>query len=450
MEGKWIRGRTIGYGSMATVYLATSVESGEVFAVKSKELAHAEDLKNEQSILCSLNSPYVVSYLGYDTTIEGSKRHQVYNLFMEYEPNGSLSDEIKKKGGWLSEDQVRVRSSEILHGLAHLHEQQIVHCDIKSQNILISSNGCAKIADFGCSKKGLNGEKIRGTPIFMAPEVARGEEQRSPADIWALGCVIIEMFTGNSPWISSSDPFSAMHRIGFSDSVPVVPNWISDEAKDFLSKCLKRDSNERWSTKELLNHPFVASAVSKQSMSNWVSPTSNLDTEFWNSISSDDEGEDEEELYGFEIIRILSDGICEFPDWTEDEQSWITVRSNEEIESVSCDDEEIMISDGDLEFSFVSYSLSEIRELLEGNVVELEQGISALLTYLLTFKMSPQKPKSYVTANGCFVPPPFLQDSNVFPFPKPIPKLPILTNHHSKIHKIQKIQTQSHPNNNNK
>ncbi|KAJ4752392.1 hypothetical protein LUZ62_086797 [Rhynchospora pubera] len=260
MVKQWIRCQKLGRGHNATVYLAKSATSGRLFAVKSKQLSQARDLQREQSILCSLHSPHIISYLGWDITTNTTTMQSVYNLHMEYAPRGSLSDEIKKKGGMLSEGRIRARTREILHGLVYLHDKGVIHCDIKPQNILIGSDGCAKIADFGCAKWDCmpNIEPIRGMLNIMAPEVARGEKQGKTADIWALGCTVIEMATGQSPWKDVHDPISAMQRIGLSHEVPVMPSWLSLEAKDFLSKCFRRDWRQRWSCKRLLRHPFVS------------------------------------------------------------------------------------------------------------------------------------------------------------------------------------------------
>ncbi|XP_078174964.1 mitogen-activated protein kinase kinase kinase 18-like [Carex rostrata] len=367
MEKQWQRGPTIGHGSCATVYLATSSMSGDVFAVKSKEFSQAGDLQTEQSILCSLNSPHVVSCLGFDISSDASTKQLMYNLFLEYAPGGSLSDEIKRNGGWLIEDKIKSYTSEILHGLVYLHEQGVVHCDIKSQNVLIGSNSRAKVADFGCAKKGFTSKKdqVRGTPIFMAPEVARGEEQGMPADIWALGCTVIEMAKGGSPWDDLSDPISAMHKIGFSEEVPTVPGWLTEEAKDFLSKCFERDCKERRSAKELLKHPFITSSVSKQSsVETWVSPTSNLDQRFWESFSSLEGDEEEDEERDANLSERIKSLIGEFngePDWNCDDESWVTVRSNgetielEEETIVTSENQEIYaVNEINLESSFVS------------------------------------------------------------------------------------------------
>ncbi|XP_027174593.1 mitogen-activated protein kinase kinase kinase 18-like [Coffea eugenioides] len=206
--GCWTRGPIIGRGSSATVSLATTA-SGELLAVKSADLSCSSLLQKEKSLISELSSPYIVKYVGCDVTTENDK--PLYNLLMEYVPGGTLSDQIRKQGGPLEESMIQVFAHQILQGLDYLHLNGIVHCDIKGQNVLIGRDG-AKIGDLGCARmveegNGMAGKSvIAGTPMFMAPEVARGEEQGFAADIWALGCTIIEVATGNNPWPDMEDP----------------------------------------------------------------------------------------------------------------------------------------------------------------------------------------------------------------------------------------------------
>ena len=227
---------------------------------------------------------------------------------------------------------VRADTRAVLLGLQYLHSNRIVHCDVKSENILITGDGL-KIGDLGCAR--LAGDfsgSIRGTPAFMAPEVARGEEQGFAADVWALGCTVIEMATGKPPWTDVSDPISAVYRIGFSDDVPEIPPWMSEEAKDFLGKCLMRDPMKRWSVAELLLHPFVNEASlspMETYRSSSITPTSVLDQSFWSSSI--------QELHQIhkkswdspkERIRFLSTSGS--PNWVCDE-NWVTVRNGSMI-----------------------------------------------------------------------------------------------------------------------
>ncbi|KAF2304712.1 hypothetical protein GH714_037566 [Hevea brasiliensis] len=213
----WTRGRTIGRGSTSTVSIAALDQSGQAFAVKSAELSQSEFLQREQRILSALSCPQIIAYKGFDITRENGKL--LYNIFLEYAPGGTIMDAIRKHGGWLDESFIRSYTRQILLGLHHLHSNGILHRDIKCHNILVTSDG-AKIADLGCAKQVdevvATKTPIAGTPVYMAPEVVRGEHQGFPADVWALGCTVVEMATGRAPWTNISDPVSALYQIGFS------------------------------------------------------------------------------------------------------------------------------------------------------------------------------------------------------------------------------------------
>lgn len=337
----WKRGRTIGVGSSATVSLARSCVSGEVFAVKSASLSHSHSLHVEQEILSTLSCPQVVSYKGCNISTENG--NVLYNLCLEYAPAGTLSDEVRRQGGSLTESTMRSYTRQILLGMEYLHANGIVHCDIKGHNILVTDEG-AKLADFGCARR-VNGDHygsvtICGTPLYMAPEAARGEQQGFPADVWALGCTIIEMATGQAPWPSVTDPVSGLYCIGFSGDVPAIPSSLSKQGREFLSKCLKRDPLERWSASELLKHSFLL-----EEEPCWNSPTTVLDHGLWDLEQFDDM---EWEIStcsdsARERIRRLSEGNVDTAslmlNWGCD-GDWVTVRSNKEVDILPQDDDQ--------------------------------------------------------------------------------------------------------------
>ncbi|KAJ6329413.1 hypothetical protein OIU77_010982 [Salix suchowensis] len=311
----WTRGHTIGHGSTATVSVATAIQSGDVFAVKSVELSQSEFLRREQKILSSIVSPFIVSYKGCDITRKHSK--VMYNLFLEYMPDGSLRNAIHAHGGGrLGESLIRVFTCQILQGLDYLHLNGLVHCDIKSSNILVGERG-AKIADFG------------GLPATYGP----------------LGCTIIEMASGGAPWHNVSDPVSIIYRVGYSGHLPEFPCCLSEQARDFLDKCLRRDPKERWTASQLLAHPFLVGEFNKQvqeSNSSSTSPTSILDQTFWNSLDEPESLESvvsapssSSESSAGERIRALS-RLSGPPDWDCDDQNWIAAReySSEEGDTV--------------------------------------------------------------------------------------------------------------------
>ncbi|KAK3040450.1 hypothetical protein RJ639_028699 [Escallonia herrerae] len=375
----WSRGHAIGRGSSATVSVATS-GSGDIFAVKSIELPQSEFLQREQQFLSSLCHPYVVTYKGCDITRENNTF--MYNLSMEYMSGGTLSDAVCDKGGRLDEALMGYYTSQMLQGLDYLHSRGIVHCDIKGRNVLIGEKG-AKIADLGCAKWNNPGTghttaavPIGGTPMFMAPEVARGEDQGFPADTWALGCTVIEMATGRPPWPIVNDPMSVLYRIAFSGELPEFPDFLSSQARDFLSKCLRRDPKERWTAKQLLKHPFLEEFISPEKQSqdiNTSSPTSILDQGIWNSM------EELEILGGIVNTNSLNSPASRIgklsaesglPNWKW-EETWITIRRNEAV--ALCGSVRTLVGDE------VDADDMEVESTV--NVGEAEELISCLGSY---------------------------------------------------------------------
>ncbi|XP_047051222.1 mitogen-activated protein kinase kinase kinase 18-like [Lolium rigidum] len=334
---EWTRGPTIGRGSSASVSLAVDRRTGELLAVKSVGADRAAELKREQSILSGLSSPYVVRCLGSEVSPSADGSGRGFDMLMEYAPGGSLADEIRRRGGRFEEEAlIRWRTRDILRGLAHAHAAGVAHCDVKARNVLIGADGRAMIADFGCARRvasgGMAGEhRVMGTPAFMAPEAARGEAQGLAADVWALGCTVIEMATGAAPWQRFGSPVAMLHHVAFSGEAPEVPRWLSEESKDFLGRCLRVKAGERWTAEQLLGHKFVAFAAASSSSSVvpgiaekelFVSPKSVLDQALWEE-NDDDTTADTPTACPIDRVRGLAAGA---PDWTWD-ASWIAVHS---------------------------------------------------------------------------------------------------------------------------
>ncbi|XP_066365553.1 mitogen-activated protein kinase kinase kinase 18-like [Miscanthus floridulus] len=334
--GRWTRVRTLGRGaSGAEVFLAADHDSGELFAVKSAPAASAgaELLRRERGLMAGLRSPHVVPCIGGRGGRDGS-----YQLFLEFAPGGSLADAVARNGGrGLDERAVAAYAADVAAGLAYVHGAGLVHGDVKPRNVVIGGDGRAKLADFGCARMAADGDgPIGGTPAFMAPEVARGEAQGPPADVWALGCTVIEMATGRAPWAGVDDVLAAVRLIGYTDAVPEVPRWLSAEAKDFLGRCLARRPSDRATAVQLLEHPFIASASGTSdcraaldldaAKGRWVSPKSTLDAAFWESDSDDDHHDVVSAQSTAERIGALACPSSALPDWDSDE-GWIDVLS---------------------------------------------------------------------------------------------------------------------------
>ncbi|KAI3699576.1 hypothetical protein L2E82_43979 [Cichorium intybus] len=290
---EWVRGKTIGHGSFATISLAQSITHNSnlppLMAVKSCGVSHSASLIHEKLILAELNAcPEIIHCFGDSFTVENGVK--IYNVALEYASGGDLASNLKNSGNF-SSSEVRRYTNSILKGLQFIHRNGFVHCDIKLQNILLvsdDSNADVKIADFGLAKKAAGELKskyeIRGTPMYMAPETVVKGEQEPPSDIWALGCLVVEMITGNLAW-PCSDIAALLLKIGVGTEIPEIPAKLSSEGKDFLGKCFLKDPTKRWTAEMLLDHPFVSKEkVEDQTPS--ISPRDPFDFLDWESAES--------------------------------------------------------------------------------------------------------------------------------------------------------------------
>lgn len=258
-------GPEIGRGAYGTVYQGLDVKSGAFMAVKklkfddTKSTASTEVL-NEINLMARLHHENIVRYLGAD-----EKDGNLF-IFMEFVPGGSIAHVLKlfKR---LHEHVVRKYTQKILQGLQYLHQNNVVHGDIKAANILVNNDGVVKLSDFGHSRVVQQGnsivDSIRGTPMWMAPEVIKDSRHGKPSDIWSLGCTIIEMMTGDLPWpdFVKLEPFAIMYRIAQTTTGPPIPEDAGQECRDFLAKCFVVDCTKRATVDVLLQHPFITQYV---------------------------------------------------------------------------------------------------------------------------------------------------------------------------------------------
>ncbi|XP_050843261.1 serine/threonine-protein kinase PAK 3-like [Serinus canaria] len=249
----------IGSGSFGHVVRALNNATGREVAIKKINLQGLQRKQltvNEIMIMKRNRNPSVVNYL--DSYLLGE---EVW-LVMEYMDGGALSDVISET--FLSEDEIAAISRECLRGLDFLHSNHVIHRDVKSDNILLRTDGSVKLADFGLSTQ-LTPEQSRrrtvaGTPWWMAPEVVTGQPYGPKVDIWSFGIVGIEMVEREPPYCNQS-PASAQRLIATVGTPKLQHSkLLSALLLDFLSCCLQTDEEERWSAKELLQHPFVTSA----------------------------------------------------------------------------------------------------------------------------------------------------------------------------------------------
>lgn len=271
---KWLQGARIGAGSFGTVFLGMDPVTGELMAVKQvpipqgtakqNELHRAmiEALQREMTLLKELNHENIVRYYGL------SCEDNFLNIFLEYIPGGSVQLMLQLYGPF-EEPLIRNFVRQVLVGLSYLHGVDIIHRDIKGANILIDIKGTAKISDFGISKKVEADEtskskqvrraSLQGLVYWMAPEVVKQTAYTKKADIWSVGCLIVEMFTGKHPFPKFSQ-MQAIFKIG-THTRPDVPDWCTAEGREFLNKTFEFEHQRRPDAVELLLEPFVTPLV---------------------------------------------------------------------------------------------------------------------------------------------------------------------------------------------
>lgn len=256
---KYILGDEIGKGAYGRVYKGLDIENADFVAIKQVSLENIaqEDLNiimQEIDLLKNLNHKNIVKYLGSLKT----KSH--LHIILEYVENGSLANIIKpNKFGPFPESLVAVYIAQVLEGLVYLHEQGVIHRDIKGANILTTKEGLVKLADFGVATKlteaDVNTHSVVGTPYWMAPEVIEMSGVCAASDIWSVGCTVIELLTCLPPYYDLQ-PMPALFRI-VQDEHPPIPDSLSPGLTDFLRQCFKKDARQRPDAKTLLSHPWI-------------------------------------------------------------------------------------------------------------------------------------------------------------------------------------------------
>ncbi|EMR08541.1 hypothetical protein PNEG_03022 [Pneumocystis murina B123] len=269
--------KKVGQGASGSVYVAKvnldiksgncELKTGLKVAIKQMDIAHQprrELIVNEILVMKESHHPNIVNFL--DAYL--AKNSELW-VIMEYMEGGALTDIIDNNT--LTEDQIAAISLETCKGLQHLHQQKIIHRDIKSDNVLLDFHGRVKITDFGfCAK--LTEQKNKratmvGTPYWMAPEVVKQKEYGPKVDIWSLGIMAIEMIETEPPYLNE-EPLKALYLIA-TNGTPTLkkPDKLSKELKSFLAVCLCVDVKSRATAEELLEHEFLKKSCSLSNLS---------------------------------------------------------------------------------------------------------------------------------------------------------------------------------------
>ncbi|XP_061668629.1 serine/threonine-protein kinase PAK 5 isoform X4 [Syngnathoides biaculeatus] len=246
----------IGEGSTGIVCIASEKHSGKQVAVKKMDLRkqqRRELLFNEVVIMRDYHHDNVVDM--YNSYLVGDELWVV----MEFLEGGALTDIVTHTR--MNEEQIATVCLSVLRALCYLHTQGVIHRDIKSDSILLTSDGRIKLSDFGfcaqVSKEVPKRKSLVGTPYWMAPEVISRLPYGTEVDVWSLGIMVIEMVDGEPPYFNEP-PLQAMRRIR--DNLPPrlkESHKVSSVLRSFLDLMLVREPSQRATAQELLQHPFL-------------------------------------------------------------------------------------------------------------------------------------------------------------------------------------------------
>ncbi|XP_040869464.1 serine/threonine-protein kinase TIO [Glycine max] len=245
----------VGEGSFGKVYKGRRKHTGQTVAMKfimkhGKTEKDIHNLRQEIEILRKLKHGNIIQMLD---SFESPQEFCVVTEFAQ----GELF-EILEDDKCLPEEQVQAIAKQLVKALHYLHSNRIIHRDMKPQNILIGAGSVVKLCDFGFARAMSTNtvvlRSIKGTPLYMAPELVREQPYNHTVDLWSLGVILYELFVGQPPFYTNS--VYALIRHIVKDPVK-YPDRMSPNFKSFLKGLLNKAPESRLTWPALLEHPFV-------------------------------------------------------------------------------------------------------------------------------------------------------------------------------------------------
>lgn len=264
--------KTLGRGASGIVDLVKNKKDYKLYAMKMMPMFHFDDFKkkaaqNEITLLRLLDSPFIVKY--YEHFIKNGNMY----IIMEFCEGGTIDELIAKykiEGNRFSNEQVKNWIAELVLAIMLIHSKNILHRDLKLQNMFLSQDNTIKQGDFGVSKELEENvdftSTICGTPYYMSPELAGGVQYSAKADIFGLGCALYELLTFELPF-SDENMLGLFNKI-LKDRPPPIDGDYDEECKEIVFSMLEKDPDMRPSIYDLYQREFIKTRIFKWSFEN--------------------------------------------------------------------------------------------------------------------------------------------------------------------------------------
>jgi len=336
-EFNWKKGDALNKRSgKSTVYQGIDMNTGKIIAIKEVKVCENVEkefnaLRKEVDKLKRLEHQNIIKYLHVDIAPDSPDKKTI-EILLEYMPGGSVRNLLDKFGP-LDEKIIKIYMRQVLEGLKYLHGRNIVHNNLKCSNILVATEGNIKLSDFAMTKcifepkikplkentcentdRAAEDETLKNSLFWMAPEVIENAKGDKAADVWSLGCVMVEMRTGNPPWMESdSEPSKILEKIAHSPDGPELPDDnLSPLARSWLKRCFERRPECRPTIKELQTDPFIVQSDDMQArqLMNKISTMLNDDMVDSDMIPEERKSINTKGLYGSNLSKAVST-VCE-------------------------------------------------------------------------------------------------------------------------------------------
>jgi NIMA (never in mitosis gene a)-related kinase len=230
---------------------------------------HRRDAINEVRVLSCLKHPYIVSYR--ESFSENHHGNNTLSIVMDYADGGDLYQRInrtRKTGQALAERQILRWLTEAALALKYIHDKHVLHRDLKSQNLFLTSSDRIRMGDFGISKVLENtaafAKTAIGTPYYLSPEICQEKPYSFGSDIWALGCVLYEMTALRVPF-DAQNIQSLVQKIT-RGPLPQVPSPYSQELRQLCGDLLHRDQTQRPTATDIIQRQYVQEEIRRMLM----------------------------------------------------------------------------------------------------------------------------------------------------------------------------------------